>query len=138
MAQRYLDMNPDLQHAYGRGSSAAKQMARQHYTDYGATEGRSIVVPTWDEIWYCGDTGTKSEFRTQSTRCGCDGTLHYGFRDAPDTNKTIETLDEMRFWKTHTVQSKASEWTDCNDLTFGIGSTDASNVNMQCICEPKK
>jgi len=34
-AKRYLDTNPDLQHEFGRGSVTAKEMARNHWADYG-------------------------------------------------------------------------------------------------------
>jgi len=70
-------------------------MARQQYIDYGYEEkNRTVQVPVWDEIWWCGETfGAEVE-------CGCEGTLHYG--PAMDMNGGyLDTLDHMRDYKTY-------------------------------------
>jgi len=93
-----LDQAPDLQHQFGRSSANAKRMAREHWIDYGhKQENRTDAVPHWDKLWLCGDTELSS--------CKCKGTIHYGFLNAPDTGKGIDTLDEMRYWKSYQLNS---------------------------------
>ena len=60
MAQRYLNLNPDLQKAFGRNGDGAISRAKDHYVEFGYKEGRSTLVPDWDEIWYCGDAPDSS------------------------------------------------------------------------------
>jgi hypothetical protein len=80
MAQRYLDTNPDLQHKFGKSSAVSRTLAREHYIDYGykETTTRSIDIPDWDAMWYCGATGPNL-----FTECECYGKLHYGYLDSP-------------------------------------------------------
>lgn len=130
MSQRYLNLNPDLQHAFGRGSKNAKEMAREQYVDYGYKQkNRSIEVPTWDQISLCGDTPRSS--------CKCPGTIHYGFLESPDNNATIKNFDEMREWQTWEKISEGKEWTTCTHADFGLREEPWPEQKKQCFCEPK-
>lgn len=47
-----MNMNPDLQHAFGRYSANAKRMAKDQWVDYGyKQDNRTIDVPRWDKLW---------------------------------------------------------------------------------------
>jgi hypothetical protein len=73
-------------------------MAKDQWVDIGnKQENRTIDIPRWDKMWQCGDTPRSS--------CKCRGNVHYGYLEAPDTNKTIKTFEEMRYWKTYTHHS---------------------------------
>ena len=104
----------------------AVALAKQHYIDYGYKEGRSIVVPDWDEIWYCGDAPDSS--------CECHGTLFYGEIERADNYELIETLDAMREWKHWKKKSYGDEFLYCDSIEFNADHYPA--IPMQCFCEP--
>jgi hypothetical protein len=106
----------------------SKQLARDHYADYGYKEGRTVEVPSWDKLWLCGDTPRSS--------CKCKGNIHYGQLQAPDNNSTLATFDEMREWETWAKRSEGYEWTTCKHDEFGLTEEPNKGTQKQCWCEP--
>jgi hypothetical protein len=109
MAQRYLDMNPDIQHSIGRGGKGAQTLARDHYKDIGFAEKRSIAVPRWDKMFDCGDTDEENVKES----CKCQGTLHMGYSKAPDSGNDLDTFEKMREWRTHDKKTDARMFSTC-------------------------
>jgi hypothetical protein len=60
--------------------------------DYGHSENRNVQPESWDGSWFCGDN--------DSTQCMCNGEMWYGLLERPDTGTRINSLDEMKEFKT--------------------------------------
>jgi hypothetical protein len=107
MAQRYLDTNPDLQHAFGRSSAVARTLAKEHYVDYGYKEtSRSIDVPDWDEIWLGGYSDDWND-----AEISCEGIIHLGYSYSPVDGSELDTFEKMRDFKTASKHSNGDwEW----------------------------
>ena len=129
MSQRYLDTNPDLQHAFGRSSEIARTLAAEQYVDYGyKQDNRSLLIPDWDEIWFGGYTDDYNQAEVD-----CYGKIHWGYKFSPIDGHELNTLEQMRDFKTYTKASKGG-WTWCDHHEFG---TNNYHEAMQCFCEPE-
>lgn len=97
----------------GRNSATARSLAREHYIDYGYKEtNRGIEVPSWDEIWY----GGQSDYYDHS-EISCDGTIHMGYTYSPLDHNELMTFEQMRDFKT-TTRKSFGDWTWCTIEEF--------------------
>jgi hypothetical protein len=126
--QKYLDVYPDLQHAFGRKGRGPNSLARDHYLDYGFNEKRDVSRYEWDELFDCGDTDSEvssiGNHMENEASCKCHGTIHMGLLRAPDTGTELKTLDKMREWKTWEKVSDGKTFISCSAIGFGIDNHD--------------
>lgn len=126
-AQRYLNMNPELQKKFGRTGGEARNKANKHFMTEGYKDAK-LVNSTRNEFtepWFCG-VG-------QYSNCQCQGVMYFGPTKRPDNGAEIKNFDDMRQWRT--IAKETDNWTMCSAQDFG--SDPWPNQEKQCWCEPK-
>ena len=146
--QEYLQLQPDLQRAFAKDKltrferdnrvnsfqdEGIQRMALEWFVDAGHkdfTFTRDYTTNPWDPYdQYCIDaTSSRS-----TNRCKCPGTLYYGAKVDPITQKTINKLDDLTKWK-HWQQTDES-WTECSHRGFGLAEEPYPEIKKQCWCE---
>jgi hypothetical protein len=89
-AQRYLNMNPDLQKQFGRTGGDARNKANKHYMTegYKSPKYANSTRNEFTEPWFCG-VGAYSN-------CQCQGVMYFGPTKRPDNGQEIKSFDDMR------------------------------------------
>jgi len=123
--QTYLDRYPDLQHAFGRNGTFARQKAHDHMLDFGFKEKRS-ATPDYGIPVFCADKAT--------TTCKCPGTVWLGAKQRPDTGARITTWEEFRTFKT-VSKTDPQAFIQCSKREFGVNDKKYKDVPTQCWCE---
>lgn len=85
-AQRYLDMNPELQRQFGGKGPASIEQAREHWqtTGYKNTVLAGSIVDEDNKPFKCAASSSES--------CNCPGTTWIGLAVRPDNKAKIETF----------------------------------------------
>ena len=126
-AQRYLDKNPEISRMFGRDGDSSVQNAKEHWknTGYKNSVYQESIVDKDNKPFKCASKANES--------CKCPGTIWYGVSTRPDSMAPVETFDEMREWKTVSIETDG--WQSCSTNDFGTDPM--PGIDKQCFCEVK-